>query len=189
MVQHLYAQIEGEPLNQVDGKGLKYGFWIEQMPGVRGEKSFSWEGRYRDGKKNGVWKKYTNSGDLKCSETFKNDMLDGPAKYYNHDGKVVTEGSYLAITQASTTDSVRMVDPQTGVVSWQPVPVQVESVKNGLWTVYDDEGKNPIREYYKRGELAPEGMPNIQDTTPTSSTPKQKALPHEMAAPGKKKKG
>ena len=82
--------------NVTDAQGLKQGIWTI----TAGEKNASGydpsqiieEGFYKDGRKDGLWKKYYNNGQLEHQLTFKEDKLDGKAVFYYKSGKVKEEG-------------------------------------------------------------------------------------------------
>ena len=165
--------------NSVDAKKRKQGPWVEQVEGVRGEPGYSWEGRYVNDRKEGVWKKYNANGDVIAEETFKHGALDGLCKYYYPDGKISAVGNMIAVDLEGQKDTVTVIDPVTSEENLVEVTRKGHSVKHGEWRVYDEDG-SMMRETYERGELstsAPAGRPR-------TAAP----LPHEQKAPGAKKK-
>ncbi len=169
-----------EKTNAVDAKNRKQGPWIEQVESIRGEPGFSWEGVYKNDRKEGVWKKYAVSGDLLAEETYQNGALNGLCKYYFPDGKLNAAGNMMAVDIEGQKDTVVVVDPVTGAETLTEVVRKGNSVKQGEWKVYDEDG-NMVRETYERGELSnTENSPRRQKAAP---------LPHEQQAGGRKKKG
>ena len=166
-------------MNGVDAKKRRQGPWSEQVASVRGEPGYSWEGNYKNDRKEGIWKKYSINGDVIAEETFKNGVLDGLCKYYYPDGKLSASGNMLAVEIEGQVDTIMVVDPVTGDESLTEVVRKGNSVKHGEWRVFDEDG-NMVRETYERGELS---------ASAPGSRPRQAApLPHEQQAPGSKKK-
>ncbi len=167
--------------NQTDAKKRKQGPWVEQVPPLRGEPGYSWEGIYKNDRKEGVWKKYSADGDVMAEETFKNGVLDGLCKYYYPNGKVSAVGNMLSVDIDGQKDTIVVVDPVSGQETLTEVTRKGYSVKHGEWKVYDEDGVM-MRETYDRGELS---NSEIGNRPKSQATP----LPHEAATGGKKKKG
>jgi hypothetical protein len=167
--------------NQTDAKNRKQGPWVEQVPSLRGEPGYSWEGIYKNGRKEGVWKKYSADGDVMAEETFKNGVLDGLCKYYYPNGKVSATGNMLSVDIDGQKDTIAVVDPVSGQETLTEVTRKGYSVKHGEWKVYDEDGVM-MRETYERGELSNSVIGN-------RPKPQGTPLPHEAATGGKKKKG
>jgi len=52
----LLAQAQTQTaVNQKDAKQRKQGPWIEQVEPLRGEPGYSWEGSYKNDRKEGTW--------------------------------------------------------------------------------------------------------------------------------------
>ncbi len=73
-----FAQVKS---NQRDGQNRKQGRWVEEVGELRGEPGYTWEGVYKNDRKEGVWKKTSAIGNLLAEETYKNNVLDGYCKY------------------------------------------------------------------------------------------------------------
>lgn len=169
-----------EAANKTDSKKRKQGPWVEQVPSIRGEPGYSWEGIYKNDRKEGVWKKYTVNGDILAEETFKNGALDGPCKYFYPDGKISAVGMMLAIDIEGQKDTVIVIDPVTNEETFTEVVRKGNSVRHGEWRVYDEEG-TMMRETYDRGELSNSVMGSQRRAT-------QAPLPHEQQSGAKKKR-
>ncbi|WP_341836665.1 hypothetical protein WJU16_02045 [Chitinophaga pollutisoli] len=163
--------------NQVDAKQRKQGVWQERLPAKREDPAYILEGKYLNGRKEGVWKKMTEDGDLVAEETYKNGALDGLCKYYYLNGKVSAAGRMLAIDLEGQKDTVVTIDVTTGEEKLVEVTRKGHSVRHGEWRLYDEEG-NMLRETYDKGEVSESVM---QEKRRPSQTP----LPHEVQ-PGKK---
>ncbi|MBO9153931.1 toxin-antitoxin system YwqK family antitoxin [Chitinophaga sp. GCM10012297] len=167
--------------NQTDAKNRKQGPWVEQVPSIRGEPGYTWEGIYKNDRKEGVWKKYTTDGDVMAEETFKNGVLDGLCKYFYPNGKISAIGNMLSVDIDGQKDTIVVIDPVSGQENLTEVTRKGYSVKHGEWKVYDEDG-TMMRETYDKGELSNSVMGN---------RPRSQAapLPHEAAEAAKKKKG
>ncbi|WP_157760843.1 toxin-antitoxin system YwqK family antitoxin [Chitinophaga caeni] len=153
-------------INQSDAQGRKQGYWVVEMPALRGERAYTMEGTYKDGKKDGPWKKFNHAGDIISMESFRNDKLHGPVKYYYPNGQLSLEGSYLA--QEIRRDSARVYDIATDENKMQAVEFDGQSVKNGWWKMYDERGHLLSQEYYKKGELIK--VPTFTDSTDSTDS-------------------
>lgn len=167
-------------MNSVDAKNRKHGPWVEEVPSIRGEPGYSWEGVYKNGRKEGIWKKFNSNGDVMAEEMFKNGTLDGLCKYYYPDGKLSATGNMIAVDLEGQKDTVVVIDPVSGEETLTEVVRKGNSVKHGEWRVFDEDG-SMMRETYERGELGT----SVSGNRPRNAgTP----LPHEQPAPGAKKK-
>ncbi len=87
-----------DTINVIDHNGLKQGKWIVYgkskanscfQPDAKAE-----EGVYSDNKKNGIWKEYYCTGNMKNKITFNNGRPDGYAIIYHENGKISEEGTW-----------------------------------------------------------------------------------------------
>ncbi|SHN38945.1 toxin-antitoxin system YwqK family antitoxin [Chitinophaga sp. CF418] len=186
MMLAAFAQMPQVKPNKVDAQQRKQGEWQEEMPEVRGEPGYSWEGAYVDNLKEGVWKKYALSGGLIAEETYKHGQLNGYCRYFYSNGLVSAEGSFVAMGINGEIDNYRIVDPVTGEERFEEVKRDGSSQRNGMWKIYDEEGKM-TKEYYRRGEPITEEEfgkePAKPATTKPAPPPPPASLPHQ------KKKG
>jgi len=173
--------------NQYDAQKHKTGPWSEEVPEIKGEPGYTWEGNYVNDLKEGVWKKYAQSGGIIAEETYKHGFLNGHSRYFYSNGLVSAEGSFIAIDMDGETETYRVIDPISGEETMEEVPRHATSLRNGVWKVYDEDGKM-IKEYYKRGEpVSPEELDTLT-SAPPKKTPAPAVLPHMAAPPGKKSK-
>ncbi|WP_143310484.1 toxin-antitoxin system YwqK family antitoxin [Chitinophaga vietnamensis] len=174
--------------NQRDAQHRKQGYWIEEVGELRGEPGYTWEGTYKNGRKEGVWKKTTTAGFVIAEETYKNNVLDGYCKYYYPNGKRSAEGRYIATEIEGQRDTVMVIDPVTDKETPTEIVRMGNSVKHGLWKMYDEETGQMVKEYYNRGEVSTAAEMGDTDTTAApASKPAPVHLPHEEAAKRKKK--
>ncbi|WP_109699129.1 toxin-antitoxin system YwqK family antitoxin [Chitinophaga deserti] len=157
--------------NRTDAKQRKQGVWAERIPALREDPAYILEGSYVNGRKEGVWKKTTEDGDVVAEETYKNGALDGLCKYYYPNGKISAAGRMLAIDLEGQKDTVVTINVTTGEEQLMEVTRKGHSVRHGEWRLYDEDG-NMIRETYDKGEISESVM---QEKKRSSQTP----LPHE----------
>ncbi len=81
---------QSDTLNKVDANSLKQGYWITYFSD--NPQQINTEGKYVDNKKEGLWKTYFASGQIKQEITYVNNRPDGYAKIYYENGKVSEEG-------------------------------------------------------------------------------------------------
>ncbi len=92
-------EVSGEDtINVVDEQGLKQGYWkiygrMRDIPGFSSDQVIE-EGRYEDSRKEGLWKKYFPSGDLKSKITYHRSRPRGPYTTYYKNGNVQEKGSW-----------------------------------------------------------------------------------------------
>ena len=82
-----------DTVNVVDAANLKQGYWLSQD---KFTKRTLEEGRYVDGKKNGVWNSYFPTGKIKCHITYVAGVPNGPAKLYHDNGNLAEIGTWVA---------------------------------------------------------------------------------------------
>ncbi|HWV65686.1 hypothetical protein [Chitinophaga sp.] len=180
--------IAQEKVNQRDAQNRKQGRWVEEVGELRGEPGYTWEGVYKNGRKEGVWKRTSSIGNLLAEETYKNNVLDGYCKYYFSNGKLSQEGAFLATEIEGQRDTIMIIDPVTNAETPTEIVRQGNSVRNGVWKLYDEETGKMVKEYYKRGETV--SADELGDSTETVAPAVKKAplqLPHENAGKHKKK--
>lgn len=132
-------------LNQVDKKGRKEGMWFVQHPERMGEDAFSEFGNYVTGRKNGMWYRLDNIGQITAIERFRNDVLDGEVKYFEQ-GKLVCIGHYRGLNTDQKYDTILVMDPVTHYEKLTPIPTDRGTLKHGLWRYYDPQTGRLIRE-------------------------------------------
>ncbi|PSL46083.1 hypothetical protein CLV51_10359 [Chitinophaga niastensis] len=174
--------------NQRDAQHRKQGPWIEEVGEIRGEPGFTWEGVYKNDRKEGIWKRTSAGGTLLAEETYKNNVLDGYCKYYFPNGKRSEEGAYMATEIEGQRDTIMIIDPVTNVETPTEIIRKGNSVRNGVWKLYDEETGKMVKEFYKRGETVTAAELG-DSTTVGPSAPKAAPLhlPHEDTGKRKKK--
>lgn len=140
-------------LNKLDDGGKKHGTWVISFPAKKGELPYSEYGSFEHGLKNGTWTKLTKEGELISEENFKNNLLDGAARYYDH-GKLYCEGTYLSNSSSQEKDTIVVTHPETLLESYKELPAYYGSFRQGEWHYYDPENGKLMRvEEYAEDEL------------------------------------
>jgi len=165
--------------NKRDDQKRKQGEWSEEVAATRGEDGYTWEGTYVDDRKEGLWKKYAPSGALIAEENFKHNALNGPARYFYLNGLVSAEGNFVAKDIDDTVETYRVIDPITQEEKFEEIKRNSNSLRDGLWKIYDEDG-NMVKEYYKRGEpVSPEELDTITNKVPKKLPAQPSQLPHQ----------
>ncbi|RYE25801.1 MAG: hypothetical protein EOP51_02740 [Sphingobacteriales bacterium] len=132
-------------LNKTDGQGKRNGLWAISQPERMGEEPFTEVGSYDHGNKYGAWYKLDEQGELLANETFRNNVLDGEAKYFER-GFLVATGNYRGLNPAHEMDTFMVENPITGEQSLKSIPTERRTVRHGLWRFYDAGTGRLLRE-------------------------------------------
>lgn len=141
-----YAQeSKTSTLNQKDSQGKKHGMWFISRPPELGEPGITEVGSYEHGKKYGTWYKMDHIGDLVSIELFRNDVLDGEAKYFER-GQLYCTGFYRGLNPARPYDTIVVIDPDTHEASFKVIDTEKGTMRHGLWRYYEPASGQLIRE-------------------------------------------
>jgi antitoxin component YwqK of YwqJK toxin-antitoxin module len=128
---------KGDTLNCIDFKDRKQGPWIETFPELRGNPGYEAEGEYKNGQREGIWRKFTLQGDVLAVESYSWGLLNGKAQYYSLMG-LEREESWWAIDPGQKFDTIDIPDLYTdGIYRRVIVPNEGHSMKHGSWTWYN----------------------------------------------------
>lgn len=185
--------VKGDTLNRTDGKGLKQGKWINHVDELRGEPGYEEEGEYKDGRKEGLWRRYDLDGDLTGMEIYRWGNKDGVSQYFNRSGALIREESWKALNPDKQYDTLEIEDIdhlneyKTVIVKNQGV-----AIKHGMWKYYDpNTGMIYKTENYtlgKRESPAPAAASDSGTTAKTKTLVKPKEVQeYEKKNAGKKK--
>jgi len=130
-----------DTLNRVDMKGLKQGPWVVHIEPLRGEDGYDEQGYYKNDLREGIWKRFSNEGDLLAVESYYLGMKSGRCKYYLYTGELQREESWRAIDPKSPYDTIDIVDVNdpSKILRKEIVKVEPNSYKHGTWTYYNTE--------------------------------------------------
>jgi len=130
--------VKGDTLNRVDNDGLKQGKWVMHAPPLRGEPGYDEEGIYKNGKKEGTWRKYSEMGDLLAIENYMWGFKNGTCSYYNLYG-LEHEESWKAIDPKNPYDTIDVPDLHSDTVYQRIVKVEASTVRHGTWRYYNPQ--------------------------------------------------
>ena len=181
---------ERDTINAIDKKDQKQGKWIIHVGSLRGEPGYEDEGIFKNGKKEGVWRRYNLNGDLIAIENYRYGGKDGVQQYFTMMGDLGREESWRAYNPDAPYDTIPIYGQGNNeVLKYKIVKAEQYSVKHGTWKYYDPTTGRLIRsETYDHGFLPPE-----QDNKVVASDDKTKkvkpaeVLQYEKKNSGKKK--
>jgi hypothetical protein len=192
--KNYFIGIKGDTLNRIDVNDKRQGPWVDRIETLRGEPGFEEEGEYKDGRKEGVWRKFSLMGDLQAIETFKWGNKDGQSQIFNLAGNVVREESWRAFNPDKLYDTLTVEDVNN-LGHYNDVVIKNEgsSLKHGTWTYYDPStGMIQKTEFYRLGKIEqgsadPLKTAESKTTAAKSITKPKEVLDFEKKNSGKKK--
>lgn len=128
----------GDTINRVDKNGLKQGKWVMHTDAIRGEEGFEEEGVFKNGQKEGIFRRYTLQGDPIGFETWLHGGKDGLQQYYSPLGELLREENWKGYNPDAPYDTVAVYGTGSGeIVDYKIVKAEPYSVKNGTWKYYE----------------------------------------------------
>jgi hypothetical protein len=179
-----------DTINAIDKKELKQGKWVIKIGEVRGEPGYEEEGIFKNGKKDGVWRRYNLNGDLIAIEKYKYGGKDGIQQYYTMMGDLGREEGWKAYNPDAPYDTIPIYGTGSNeIINYKIVKAEQYSVKHGTWKFYDPTTGRLIRsETYDRGFLPKEPDTNVATTSDkTKKVKPAEVLLYEKKNSGKKK--
>ena len=168
----------GDTINAIDKKGIKQGKWIVKVGEIRGEPGYEEEGIFKNGKKEGFWRRYNVNGDIIAMENYKYGGKNGKQQYFTFMGDLVREENWHAFNPDAPYDTIPVYGTGSNeILSFKIVKSEQYSVKHGKWKFYEPSSGRLIRtEVYDRGHLQ---EPDKETTATTTEAPK-KVKPKEV---------
>ncbi len=167
-----------KPVNQTDAKGKRHGTWVISQPARMGEPSASEFGEYEHGDKTGLWYKMDEESNLLSIETYKNNVLDGEAKYYDK-GRLICIGHYRGLNPSRANDTFMVENQVTGVQTLRVIPTERGTMRHGSWAYYDaDNGRMTREEDYQVDELVYRQEYAFSKEDSLDAAKRDKFLPH-----------
>lgn len=173
---------DGDTVNIIDKKGLKQGNWFVHVEAARGEEGYEDEGVFKNNKKEGVWRRYSLTGDLIALENYKFGGKDGQQQYFTFVGQLIREESWKGYNPNSPYDTIPVYGTGNNeITSFKIVKAEQYSVKHGDWKYYDPETGRQVRfESYDRNLLKVPDQPAADVATENKPKPKEKVKPKEV---------
>ena len=173
---------EGDTLNRIDIKGLRQGPWLIRVEPLRLEPGYEEEGEFVDGKKQGVWKRYTLQGDMIAVERFREGYKDGLQTYFTRIGEPLREEHWKYVDPKNPYDTIDVPDLDNPMLTKSMI-IKLESaeVRHGEWKYFDPTtGRVMKTEQYISGQKL--GAPgSIQAAR--SVQPEKKEAPKNVQKP------
>ena len=182
----------GDTLNRVDQMDRKQGPWVVHQDELRGEQGYDEQGYFIDDKKDGVWVRFSLTGDKIAAENYRWGVLDGKAQYWTRTGGLLREEHWRAVDPTKTMDTVNVYDviDQDKVVDRVVVKLDNQTYKHGTWKYYDPEWGTVVKteEYFLDKLKTNEGDEELKPIDPKKTVAKPKeVLDFEKKNSGKKK--
>jgi len=181
---------ERDTINAIDKKDQKQGKWVIHVGSLRGEPGYEDEGIFKNGKKEGVWRRYNLNGDLIAIENYRYGGKDGVQQYFTMMGDLGREESWRAYNPDAPYDTIPIYGQGNNeVLKYKIVKAEQYSVKHGTWKYYDPTSGRLIRsETYDHGFLPPEPDNKVVATDDkTKKVKPAEVLQYEKKNSGKKK--
>lgn len=182
--------VKGDTLNCKDFNGLKQGRWVIRYETLRGEPGFEEEGIFKDGKKEGPWRIYSLMGDPIGMEQYKWGNKDGVCVYYNNQGELIREESWLSFNPAKKMDTVVVENVEKpGTYVQKVIKHEGAAVKHGEWRTYEPGSGLLVKKMiYNLGELEEQTNNALSGNQEKKEVAKPKeVLEFEKKNQGKKK--
>jgi hypothetical protein len=179
---------KGDTINAITQKGLKVGKWVIRIPELRGEPGYDEEGMYKNGAKEGVWRRYSLEGDIIAVENYKRGGKHGVQQYYTPVGELVLEESWRGYDPDVPYDTIAVYGTESNeVIEFKVVKAEQYSVKQGEWKYYDPSTGRLIKtEQWERNNLV---NPNAPKPVVASTEKKKVEKTPEMLEWEKKNRG
>ena len=181
---------KNDTINVIDNKNLRQGKWVISVPELRGEPGYEEEGIYKDGKKEGRWRKYNLTSDLIAIENYRNGGKDGLQQYFTKLGDLLREENWRAYNPDSPYDTIAVYGTGSNeIISYKIVKAEQYSVRQGEWKFYDPASGRLIKtEIYDRDHLETKPDTTVAaDDKPKSKVKPQEVIDFEKKNSGKKK--
>ena len=181
---------EGDTLNAIDKNDMKQGKWMLHVEPLRGEPGYEEEGMFVKNNKEGIWRKYSLTGDIIAVEFYKLGGKDGVQQYYTYLGDLIREESWRGYDPDAPYDTVAVYgEGNNEIIEYKIVKAEQYSVKHGEWKYFDaGTGRLVKVEKYERGHLETPGD-NTKTATPAAAKKKEVEKTPEMLEWEKKNKG
>lgn len=174
------AQQEAKPapFNQLDNRGHKQGMWYMHQPERMGEDAWSEFGNFNGGRKTGVWYHLNQNGEITSIEQYRNNVLDGEVKYFEH-GRLTTIGNYRGLNPDQLYDTIVVENPVTGAEQFSVISTDRGTLRHGIWRYYDPRTGRLIKEEeYRIDELLSRQIFTIANADSAYYAERNKHLPH-----------
>lgn len=164
---------EGDTLNAIDNHDKKQGKWLIHVEPLRGEPGYEEEGIFKNNNKEGIWRKYSLTGDIIAVEFYTLGGKDGVQQYYTYLGDLIRQESWRAYNPDAPYDTIAVYgEGNNEIVDYKIVKAEPYSVRHGEWKYFDAGSGRLIKlEKYERGHLE---KPTDNTKTAAAAPPEKK---------------
>jgi hypothetical protein len=182
---------EGDTLNAIDKNDMKQGKWVLHVEPLRGEPGFEEEGIFKNNNKEGIWRKYSLTGDIIAVEFYKLGGKDGVQQYYTYLGDLIREESWRGYDPDAPYDTIAVYgEGNNEIIEYKIIKAEQYSVRHGEWKYFDaGTGRIVKVERYERGHLETPGDNAKTFVAPVNGKKKEVEKTPEMIEWEKKNKG
>ena len=114
------------------------------------------EENYRDGKLDGISRRYNSNNSILSVENFRNGTLDGESSYYNTIGELIEKVNFTNGKRDGLTIVYNVIDPKTSLKSSFREDNYVNGILNGESIFYNSQNKKTSETFFKDGiEVGP----------------------------------
>ena len=181
---------EGDTLNAVDKNDMKQGKWVMHVEPVRGEPGYEEEGLFVKNNKEGMWRKYSLTGDIIAVEFYKLGGKNGVQQYYTYLGDLIREESWRGYDPEAPYDTVAVYgEGNNEIIDYKITKAEQYSVRHGEWKYYEAGNGRLVKvEKYLLGHLETPGDNGKTVVAPAAKKKEVEKTP-EMIEWEKKNKG
>ncbi len=181
--------IKRDTINAVDKKDQKQGKWIIKTAPLRGEPGYEEEGIFKNDKKEGIWRRYSSSGDPIAIENYRFGGKDGLQQYFTPMGDLIREENWRAYNPDAPFDTIPIYGKDNNeILKYKLVKAEQYSIKHGAFKFYDARTGRILRtEMYDHNALQKDPEPEVVITADKKKVKPKEVLEFEKKNSGKKK--
>lgn len=182
---------DGDTLNAIDKNDMKQGKWVIHVDPIRGEPGYEEEGLFVKDKKEGIWRKYSLTGDIIAVEFYRFGGKDGLQQYYTYLGDLIREESWRGYNPDAPYDTVAVYgEGNNEIIDYKITKAEQYSVRHGEWKYYETGSGRLVKvETYQLGHLVTPGANNTAAAPAPAAKKKEVEKTPEMIEWEKKNKG
>ncbi|MEO6538013.1 MAG: hypothetical protein ABIT07_12945 [Ferruginibacter sp.] len=177
-----------DTINIINQKGLNQGRWVLHVDELRGEPGYEEEGIFKNGVREGTWRRYNLGGDIIGVENYLKGGKDGLQQYFTYLGDLIKEENWKGYNPDAPFDTIAIYGTGSNeIVDFKIVKAEQYSVKNGEWRYYDPAtGRLQKTEQWERNYLV---QPNASKDVVALGPKKKVEKTAQMLEWEKKNKG
>ena len=181
---------EGDTLNAIDKNDMKKGKWVLHVEPLRGEPGYEEEGLFVKNNKEGMWRKYSLTGDIIAVEFYKLGGKNGVQQYYTYLGDLIREESWRGYDPEAPYDTVAVYgEGNNEIIDYKITKAEQYSVRHGEWKYYEAGNGRLVKvEKYLLGHFETPGD-NAKTVVAPAAKKKEVDKTPEMIEWEKKNKG